>query len=244
MKIPSDGNGNDRFNQPIILNNSTENAWQRAVRDAANDGVDLTAGVNSSFRTPEQQQNLLDLSAAGDPSVVNPAEIGASPHQQGWALDIGVNTNAHKWMLGNGKKYGFEWQGKGDPVHFNFVNNESNTKWLEPTQTDWQPPSMEGVSPDLSGSDTHIEQGDSSTSTTNINPPQVQSEKEMVNSQSVNQMDKNMSSVVVEPAVIPIPMPQPVVMPAPQATKETKEIKRTLIMDTFDKGARLEVAYV
>ena len=253
VKIPSDGNGNDRFGSPIVLNSSTENAWQKAVRAAAGDGVDLAAGVNSSFRSPEQQQQLLDLQDAGDPSVAQVAEIGASPHQQGWGIDLGLNTDAHKWMLINGNKFGFEWQGDGDPVHFNFVNNESNTKHLDELQPN-------NIQKDITPNpieETNVKNVKKKVGATvgalgglgmmgrgNITPPNTQTDKEIVSNQPVNQLDKNSDLIATQPSMIPVPISTTVAVPVPMAQKETKEIRRTLIIDTFDKGARVEVAYV
>lgn len=254
VKIPSDGNGDDRFGSPIVLNSSTENAWQKAVRAAAGDGVDLAAGVNSSFRSPEQQQQLLDLQDAGDPSVAQVAEIGASPHQQGWGIDLGLNTDAHKWMLGNGKKFGFEWQGDGDPVHFNFVNNESNTKHLNELQP------SNNIQKDITPNpieETNVKNVKKKVGATvgalgalgmmgggNIIPPNVQTDKEIVSNQPVNQLDKNSTMISTQPSIIPIPIQNTVQVPVPMAQKETKEIRRTLVIDDFAKGARMEVAYV
>ena len=58
VKIPSDGNGDDRFGSPIVLNSSTENAWQKAVRAAAGDGVDLAAGC-LLYTSPSPRDGLL-----------------------------------------------------------------------------------------------------------------------------------------------------------------------------------------
>ena len=54
----------DLYGRPIILNPSTMKAWKKAVNAAAKDGVDLPSSVTSSFRSPEQQQALLDAAAA------------------------------------------------------------------------------------------------------------------------------------------------------------------------------------
>ena len=50
--------------------------------------------------------------------------------------------------------------------------------------------------------------------------------------------------ISTQPNMIPIPIQTTVQVPVPIAKNETKEIKRTLIIDTFDKGSRVEVAYV
>ena len=133
----------DLYGRPIILNPSTMKAWKRAVNAAAKDGIDLPSSVTSSFRSPEQQQALLDAAAAGDKNVMTPAAVGQSPHGQGWAVDIDYYSKANEWMRNNGSKFGFKWQGEADPVHFDFWNNEPNNKWLQPGNTDWMPNSKE-----------------------------------------------------------------------------------------------------
>ena len=258
VKIPSDGNGEDRFGNDIILNNSTELAWQKAIRAAALDGVDLTSGVNSSFRTPDQQQQLLDLQAAGDPLVTQVAEIGTSPHQQGWGLDIAIGSPAHQWMLQNGKKYGFEWSGTEDAVHFNFVNNESNTKYLNDLQPRRSRNNMErDLAPvsrdkaDLLSKKAKAKIGATAGAlaglgmmSNDIVAPDLQTDKAIVSNEQVNQIDKNQAMISTQPNMIPIPIQTTVQVPVPIAKNETKEIRRTLIIDTFDKGSRVEVAYV
>ena len=258
VKIPSDGNGEDRFGNDIILNNPTELAWQKAVRAAALDGVDLTSGVNSSFRSPDQQQHLLDLQAAGDPIVAQVADIGTSPHQQGWGLDIAIGSPAHQWMLQNGKKYNFEWAGTEDAVHFNFVNNESNTKYLNDLQPSGSRNNMErDLAPvprdkkDLVSKKTKAKIGATTGAlaglgmmSNDIVAPDLQTDKAIVSNEQVNQIDKNQTMISTQPNMIPIPIQTTVQVPVPTAKNDTKEIKRTLIIDTFDKGSRVEVAYV
>ena len=133
----------DLYGRPIVLNPSTMKAWKKAVNAAAKDGIDLPKSVTSSFRSPEQQQALLDAAAAGDRNVMTPAAVGQSPHGQGWAVDIDYYSKANEWMRNNGSKFGFKWQGEADPVHFDFWNNEPNNKWLQPGNTDWMPNSKE-----------------------------------------------------------------------------------------------------
>jgi hypothetical protein len=78
----------------------------------------------------------------------------------------------------------------------------------------------------------------------NIIPPNVQTDKEIVSNQPVNQLDKNSTMISTQPSIIPIPIQNTVQVPVPMAQKETKEIRRTLVIDDFAKGARMEVAYV
>ena len=129
----------DMYNRPIVLNPSTMKAWKRVVNAAAKDGVNLPMSVTSSYRSPEQQQALIDAAQAGDPSAISPAAVGQSPHGQGWAVDIDYYSKANEWMRDKGAKFGFKWQGENDPVHFDFYNNEPNDKWLRPGKNKWIP---------------------------------------------------------------------------------------------------------
>ena len=42
-------------------------------------------------------------------------------------------------MRDKGKKFGFKWQGEEDSVHFDYINNEPNDKWLRPSKNKWIP---------------------------------------------------------------------------------------------------------
>ena len=101
------------YNRPIILNPSTMKAWKRVVNAAAKDGVNLPMSVTSSYRSPEQQQALIDAAQAGEPNAISPAAVGTSPHGQGWAVDIDYYSKANEWMRDKGSKFGFKWQGEG-----------------------------------------------------------------------------------------------------------------------------------
>ena len=129
----------DSLGKPIILNPSTMKAWKKAVNAAAKDGVNLPNSVTSSYSSPEQQAALVSAAQAGDPNAISPAQPGNSPHGQGWALDIQFGSKASEWMREKGKKYGFQWQGEEDPVHFDFINGEENDKWLKPGKNKWLP---------------------------------------------------------------------------------------------------------
>ena len=129
----------DMYGRPIVLNPPTMKAWTRAVNRAAKDGINLPMSVTSSYRSPEQQQALVDAAEAGDKNVINPAQPGNSPHGQGWAIDIDYSSKANEWMRDKGKKFGFQWQGEKDPVHFDFINNDDNDKWLRPGKNKWMP---------------------------------------------------------------------------------------------------------
>ena len=129
----------DSLGKPIVLNPPTMKAWKRAVNAAAKDGINLPNSVTSSYRSPEQQAALVSAAQAGDPNAITPAAPGNSPHGQGWAVDIQFGSKASEWMRKNGKKYGFQWQGEDDPVHFDFINGEDNDKWLRKGKNKWLP---------------------------------------------------------------------------------------------------------
>ena len=129
----------DSLGKPIVLNPPTMKAWKRAVNAAAKDGINLPNSVTSSYRSPEQQAALVAAAQAGDPNAITPAAPGNSPHGQGWAVDIQFGSKASEWMRKNGKKYGFQWQGEDDPVHFDFINGEDNDKWLRKGKNKWLP---------------------------------------------------------------------------------------------------------
>ncbi len=126
-------------NGGVILNPSAMKAWKETVNAAKKDDIDLPSAVTSSYRTVKEQQELIDRAAAGDPNVMTPAPVGMSPHGQGWAVDLDYYSRANEWMRKNGPKYGWRWQGETDPVHFDFMNNEPNDKWLRPGNRGWIP---------------------------------------------------------------------------------------------------------
>ena len=136
---PAPDPSRDMYGRPIILNPPTMKAWKKAVNRAAKDGINLPMSVTSSYRSPEQQQALIAAAEAGDENAINPAPVGQSPHGQGWAIDIDYYSKANEWMRDKGKKFGFKWQGDGDPVHFDYINNEPNDKWLRPGKNKWIP---------------------------------------------------------------------------------------------------------
>ena len=225
----------DMYGRPIILNPSTEKAWNKAVNAAAKDGINLPMSVTSSYRSPEQQQALIDAAEAGDENAINPAPVGQSPHGQGWAIDIDYYSKANQWMRDNGKKYGFQWQGEGDPVHFDYYNNEPNDKWLQPGKNKWIPNLDDPVGKPSSGSTSPAQGGGGGSS---ITAPGTGVAKETLNSEPVTQgLGDGQSS----PDVIPIPgKPKVVYVPSPQnpalVTKATKKVDLRTVIDPMGKG--------
>lgn len=124
--VTPQGLGMDMYSKPINLGDDAAEGWKKVLKAAAEDGVDLTKAVVSSMRTPEQQETLVENEDGN--TVVDPAPAGTSPHVQGRALDIAVNTPEHKWMTKNASKYGWKWEGVSDPFHFNFIGADSAQK--------------------------------------------------------------------------------------------------------------------
>ena len=224
----------DMYGRPIILNPSTEKAWNKAVNAAAKDGINLPMSVTSSYRSPEQQQALIDAAEAGDENAINPAPVGQSPHGQGWAIDIDYYSKANQWMRDNGKKYGFQWQGEGDPVHFDYYNNEPNDKWLQPGKNKWIPNLDDPVGKPSSGSTSPAQGGGGGSS---ITAPGTGVAKETLNSEPVTQ---GLGDGQKNSEIIPIPNTKVVYLPSPQnptmGAKATKKVDLRTVIDPMGKG--------
>ena len=224
----------DMYGRPIVLNPSTMKAWKKAVNAAAKDGIDLPKSVTSSFRSPEQQQALLDAAAAGDKNVMTPAAVGQSPHGQGWAVDIDYYSKANEWMRNNGSKFGFKWQGEADPVHFDFWNNEPNNKWLQPGNTDWMPNAkdMDPVGKKSSGQTTLP----SSTSPSNGGTGSAAAST--INNEPVTKGTTDPTTG--EPIVIPVTEPRIVYVDRPSSFTGSrarfKNTRKKTIIDPMGKG--------
>ena len=241
------GNGRDMFGQKIDLNPATGSAWRKAVRAAARDGIDLPGAVTSAFRTNAEQASL--IANEDDPSVITPAPVGMSPHQQGWSIDIADNTPANQWMQDNGNKFGFNWEGPKDPVHFDFKTNEKREKYMEGEKSDWKDDEEKETPSGMGGKFLKIAAGALKGDpvdikpTEGITPPDPTPEQTMVNETPVQQSTKNGTTVV------PLPLPVPgatklVTLPPSDVAKLDPEIKRHYVVDQFTKATRVEVAYV
>ena len=201
---PAPDPSRDMYGRPIILNPPTMKAWKKAVNRAAKDGINLPMSVSSSYRSPEQQQALINAAEAGDENAINPAPVGQSPHGQGWAIDIDFYSKANEWMREKGKKFGFEWQGEGDPVHFDYENNEKNDKWLQPGKNKWIPNIDPVTSETKSSGAVKTASGTGSV----VSAPSGSGSKETLNDEPVTQGSKDSSgNVVVAPRVVPVNMP-------------------------------------
>ena len=242
------GNGRDMFGQKIDLNPSTGSAWRKAVGAAARDGIDLPGAVTSAFRTNAEQASL--VANQDDPSIITPAPVGLSPHQQGWSIDIADNTPANQWMRDNGNKFGFKWEGPKDPVHFDYKTDETRQKYMEGDKADWKEDeekkdTASGIGGKLLQIASGALKGDPADvqPTQGITPPEPSPEQTMVNETPVQQTTKNGTTVV------PLPLPVPgatklVALPPSDVAKLDPEIKRHYVVDQFTKATRVEVAYV
>ena len=239
------GNGRDLFGQEIELNPSTESGWRKAVAAAARDGIDLPGAVTSAFRSNAEQAEL--VKNEDDPRVINPAPIGQSPHQQGWSVDIAAESPANQWMQKNGKKYGFEWEGPTDPVHFDFKTDESRTKFLEGPKSDWKTAATDGAKDAKRQRLGEILQMGDPTDiqpTEGITAPEPSPEQTMVNETPVQQSTKNGTTVVPLPHPVVIQQTQVVPLPPQDVQKLDPEIRRYYVVDQFSKATRVEMAYV
>ena len=235
----------DMYGRPIVLNPPTMKAWTKAVNRAAKDGINLPMSVTSSYRSPEQQQALVDAAEAGDENVINPAQPGKSPHGQGWAIDIDYTSKANEWMRDKGKKFGFQWQGEKDPVHFDFINNDDNDKWLRPGKNKWIPNIDDPVGDPSSGeqkSGGSPQKADTSSITAPGTMPESVS---TLNNEPVTQGVTNIAgNIVPDPRVVPVPQqPQIITVPYDMQGKEREEyIQNSLtLIDPYGKGVKYEV---
>ena len=235
----------DMYGRPIVLNPPTMKAWIKAVNRAAKDGINLPMSVTSSYRSPEQQQALVDAAEAGDENVINPAQPGKSPHGQGWAIDIDYTSKANEWMRDKGKKFGFQWQGEKDPVHFDFINNDDNDKWLRPGKNKWIPNIDDPVGAPSSGeqkSGGSPQKADTSSITAPGTMPESVS---TLNNEPVIQGTTNIAgNIVPNPQVVPVPQqPQIITVPYDMQGKEREEyIQNSLtLIDPYGKGVKYEV---
>ena len=106
-------------------------------------------------------------------------------------------------MRNKGKKFGFAWQGEGDPVHFDYLNNEKNNKWLQPGKNKWIPNIDDPVGKPSSGAVTTA-----SGTGIAISAPSGSASKETLNEEPVTQGTTDPSgNVVSAPRVVPINMP-------------------------------------
>ena len=235
---PAPDPSRDMYGRPIILNPPTMKAWKKAVNRAAKDGINLPMSVTSSYRSPEQQQALIDAAEAGDENAINPAPVGQSPHGQGWAIDIDYYSKANEWMREKGKKFGFQWQGEGDPVHFDFYNNEPNDKWLRPGKNKWIPNLNDPVGAPSSGSTSPAQKKDTASITAPGTMPQSVS---TLNNEPVN-VGTGGGGGMTKGAVLPggvqiVYVDRPATMPLGSPEFNEWWTKQHTVIDPQGKGA-------
>ena len=232
---PAPDPSRDMYGRPIILNPPTMKAWKKAVNRAAKDGINLPMSVSSSYRSPEQQQALINAAEAGDENAINPAPVGQSPHGQGWAIDIDYYSKANEWMRDKGKKFGFQWQGEGDPVHFDYLNNEKNDKWLQPGKNKWIPDIDPVTSKTKSSGAVKTASGTGSA----ISAPSGSGSKETLNEEPVNVGGGGgMTKGAILPSgvqIVYVDKPVGMSLASPEGAEWWK--KQTTVIDPQGKGA-------
>ena len=234
----------DKYYRPIVLNPPTANAWEKAVNAAKKDGINLPRHVTSSYRSAEDQAALVMAAQKGMKGIVNPAEPGQSAHGQGWAIDIISPSPANDWMRMNAKQFGFEWQGENDPVHFDFITNEENTKYLQHGNDSWIP--EKNKSKTIGYRDRYDPTpGEISTKAAlkewretkpNIDPCNCPPPVSTLNEEPVNQGSVDGTGKVVSiPQIIPVPQTKIIPVPIIQNAENEEEDSKTII-DPFSKA--------
>ena len=137
--VTPSGLGMDMYSRKIILNPDAARGWTKVLKAAAEDGIDLTKAVTSSYRSPDKQREII-----ADPNSMTPAPVDKSPHVQGWAVDLATGTPEWEWLKKNGSKYGWRWNtDPNDPVHFDFMGgNPDNKHWVQPGNNNWMQGNM------------------------------------------------------------------------------------------------------
>jgi len=101
------------------LDADLRDAVRRAMTDAADDGIAVT--VDSGWRTPQHQQQLLDEAIVKYGSQAEAARWVATPnrsaHVSGDAVDIGP-AEATAWLSAHGARYGLCQIYANEPWHY------------------------------------------------------------------------------------------------------------------------------
>jgi zinc D-Ala-D-Ala carboxypeptidase len=114
-------------------------ALRQAATDAADDGVELF--VDSGWRSPEYQQQLLDEAVSKYGSVEEAARWVATPdtsaHVSGDAVDIGPSA-ATAWLSEHGAEYGLCQIYGNEPWHYELrteaIDRGCPPMYADPTQ--------------------------------------------------------------------------------------------------------------
>jgi zinc D-Ala-D-Ala carboxypeptidase len=109
-------------------------ALRQAATDAADDGVELV--VDSGWRSPEYQQQLLDQAVSQYGSAQEAARWVATPetsaHVSGDAVDIGPSAAA-AWLSDHGAEYGLCQIYGNEPWHFELRPDGCPPMYPDPT---------------------------------------------------------------------------------------------------------------
>jgi hypothetical protein len=106
---------------------------QQFISHLNDNGVNII--ITSAYRTPEQQAELKNLSKAGVPGIITPADN--SLHSAGFAIDISwksLGKSDRKIVLDTANQIGLRWGGnfrKPDPVHFDYKPKENIKELIE-----------------------------------------------------------------------------------------------------------------
>lgn len=139
------------YGRQEYLDREVADVFTQMKADAQKDGVELV--LISGFRGMENQtllfQKQIELKGSKQAAAQVSAPPGYSEHHTGYALDIGdgkqpsldlkiefQSSDAYKWLLGNGYKYGFELsfppnniQGISfEPWHWRFIGSPRANK--------------------------------------------------------------------------------------------------------------------
>ena len=100
-------------------------------------GEGVTVQLNSGYRSPEEQQSLIDRFERGEAGIYRPAAPGSSHHQLGMAIDLNPTlangttltgaSSVDQWgpVRTIAESVGLYWGGhfrNYDPIHFDFRN--------------------------------------------------------------------------------------------------------------------------
>jgi len=109
----------DEYPAVANLDHDLLRALRRAATDAAGDGVRFY--VDSGWRSPQYQEQLLDAAIAKYGSEEKAAQWVATPstsaHVSGDAVDIG-HADAAAWLSGHGAAYGLCEIYRNEPWHY------------------------------------------------------------------------------------------------------------------------------
>jgi zinc D-Ala-D-Ala carboxypeptidase len=114
-------------------------ALRRVTTDAARDGVEIY--VNSGWRSPQYQEQLLDEAVEEYGSKEEAAQWVATPttsaHVSGDAVDVGP-TEATEWLSEHGAEYGLCQIYGNEPWHYELrsdaIDHECPPMYADPTQ--------------------------------------------------------------------------------------------------------------